>query len=72
MIGDVELLYAIRDLENSQKLTPEIHLGYNAGDELIQIKKTVCGTEYLRIITDPDVVDTVVDRWVEYGEWTAV
>ncbi len=72
MPTDIEVLNAIESQNSDQKLTPEIHLGYNAGDDLIQIKKTVYGADFLRIITDPDVTDNVVDRWVEYGEWTAV
>lgn len=69
MSGDTEVLYAIRDMNKDLKLKPKTELGYNASDDLIQIKKTVDGTEYLRIITDPDVTDQKVDRWVNYGEW---
>ena len=44
-------------------------LGYNAADDLVSIKKIIDGVTYLREIDDPDVLDTTVDRWVEYGEW---
>lgn len=72
MAGDVELLYAIKDLILDQKLTSKVELGYNAADDLIQIKKTVDGIEHLRVITDPDIADNVVDKWIEYGEWSVV
>lgn len=70
MPGDIEVLHAIKDLNLDQKLTSKVELGYNAGGDMIQIKKTVDGTERLRIITDPDVTDNVVDKWVVYGEWS--
>ncbi len=72
MSGDVELLYAVKDLNKDQSITPKVELGYNAGDDMIQIKKLVDGVEYLRIITDPDIVDNIVDKWIEYGEWSVV
>jgi hypothetical protein len=53
-------------------LTPKTELGYNVGGDLIQIKKTFLGIQWLRIITDPDVVDNTVDRWVEYGDWSII
>lgn len=70
MPGDIEVLHAIKDLNLDQKLTSKVELGYNAADDLIQIKKTVDGTERLRIITDPDIADNIVDKWVVYGEWS--
>lgn len=51
-------------------LSPKTELGYNAAGELIQIKKTFIGITWKRIITDPDIVDNVVDRWVTYGDWS--
>lgn len=53
-------------------LTPKTEFGYNVGDDLIQVKKTFLGITWLRIITDPDVADNTVDRWVEYGDWSIV
>ena len=53
-------------------LTPKTELGYNAGGDLIQIKKTFLSITWRRIITDPDVVDNVIDRWVEYGDWSII
>ena len=72
MPGDMEVLYAIKDLTLDQKLTSKVELGYNVGGDMIQIKKTVDGTEHLRIITDPDIADNVVSKWIEYGEWSVV
>lgn len=54
------------------RLTPATSLGYNVAGDLIQIKKVIDGTEKLRIITNPDVVDNVVSKWVEHGEWCAI
>ena len=53
-------------------LSPKTELGYNAGGDLIQIKKTFLGITWKRVITDPDVTDTTVNRWVEYGDWSIV
>ena len=53
-------------------LTPKTELGYNAAEDLIQIKKTFLGITWLRVITDPNIVDNVIDRWVEYGDWSVV
>jgi hypothetical protein len=53
----------------SSSLSPEVHLGYNVDDELVKIKKFINGKIFDRDVDDPDVVDKVVDRWVEYGEW---
>ena len=72
MAGDPEVLYAIKDLNEDQKLGPKVLLGYNAGGDLLRIRKEVGGVTYERIITDPDVVDTTVDKWVEYGEWSVI
>lgn len=51
-------------------LTPKTQLGYNVGGDLIQIKKTFIGITWTRVITDPDVADNVVNKWVVYGEWS--
>lgn len=53
-------------------LTPKTELGYNAGGDLIQIKKTFLSITWRRIITDPDVADNVIDRWVEHGDWSII
>ena len=53
-------------------LSPKTELGYNAAEDLIQIKKTFLGITWLRVITDPNIVDNVIDRWVEYGDWSVV
>ena len=52
------------------RLTPETHLGYNLADDLVSMKKVIDGVTYQRSITDPDVADTVVARWVEYDTWS--
>ncbi len=51
-------------------LSPKAELGYNAGGDLIQVKKTFLGITWLRVITDPDIADNIIDRWVEYGDWS--
>ena len=51
-------------------LTPKTEFGYNVGGDLIQIKKTFLGITWLRIITDPDIADNAVNRWVTYGDWS--
>jgi hypothetical protein len=53
-------------------LTPKTELGYNVGEDLIQIKKTFLGITWLRVITDPNIADNTVDRWVAYGDWSVV
>ena len=53
-------------------LSPKTELGYNAAEDLIQIKKTFLGITWRRIITDPNIADNVIDRWVEYGDWSIV
>jgi hypothetical protein len=53
-------------------LTPKTELGYNVGEDLIQIKKTFLGISWLRVITDSDVADNIVNKWVEYGDWSIV
>lgn len=68
MATDTEVLHAVNELT----ITPALSLGYNAADDLIRIKKTVGDKTYLRIITDPDIADNVVDRWVDYGAWAEV
>jgi len=54
------------------RLTPATYLGYNLADDLVSVKKVIDGITYRRNIIDPDVVDTTVDKWVEYGEWEAL
>lgn len=50
--------------------SPEIHLGYNAADELIEILKfTAAGGIYKRAIRDPDISDYTVARYVIYSRW---
>ena len=68
MATDTEVLQAVNELT----ITPALSLGYNAADDLIQLKKTVGDKTYLRIITDPDIADNDVDRWVDYGTWAEV
>ena len=53
-------------------LTPKTELGYNAGGDLIQIKKTFLGITWLRVITDPNIADNTIDRWVTYGDWSII
>lgn len=76
-MGDVELLGAVKDLAESQKLTPQLKLGYNAADDLVELRKFVVQDdgstkEYNRLIDNPDVADVVVTKWVTYGTWTEV
>jgi len=51
-------------------LSPKTELGYNVDGDLIQIKKTFIGITWLREISDPDVSDNTVHRWVMYGDWS--
>jgi hypothetical protein len=51
------------------QLTPATYLGYNAVDDLVSMKRVINGVTYHRDVIDPDVADTTVDRWVEYGSW---
>ena len=53
-------------------LSPKTEIGFNVGGDLIQMKKTFLGITWLRVITDPDIADNVVDRWVEYGDWSII
>lgn len=53
-------------------LTPKSELGYNAAGDLIQIKKHVSGYTFLRVISDIEILDNVVAKWVEYGDWNVV
>jgi hypothetical protein len=69
MPGDVEVLYAIQDLNRDQKLKPRTVLGYNAGGDLLTVTKYVDGETHTRTITDPDVADHVVVREVDYGAY---
>jgi len=54
------------------RLTPATYLGYNAADDLVSMKKVIDGVTYQRDITDPDVADPTVDRWVGYGAWSVI
>lgn len=60
------------DTPESTFLTPQVKLGYNASDDLIKIRKVINNKTYERTVTDPDISDNVVDRWVTYGEYTEV
>ncbi len=72
MSGDVEVLYAIQDLNRGQKLKPRTVLGYNAAGDLLTITKYVSGETHKRTITDPDVADKVVAREVDYSAYAEV
>ena len=49
---------------------PEVHVGYNASDEIIQIKKkTADGATYIREIVDPNVTDYTVTRWQVFSRY---
>ena len=52
--------------------TAEIQIGYNAAGDIVSLKKVVDGVTYQRDVTDPDVADTTVDRWVVYGAWAVM
>jgi len=56
----------------SRVLSPKTEIGFNAAGDLIKIKKTFLGISWLRVITDPDVADNAVNKWVEYGDWSIV
>lgn len=53
-------------------LSPKIEFGYNLDEDIIQVKKTFLGITWLRIITDPAVADTTVDKWIVYGDWAVI
>ncbi len=53
-------------------LSPLTELGYNIDDDLIQIKKTFFGITWRRIITDPDITDNTINKWVTYGAWEII
>jgi len=72
MSGDVEVLYAIRDLNRDQKLKPKTVLGYNAAGDLLTVTKDVDGETHKRTIDDPDVVDRTVVREVDYSVYAEV
>lgn len=72
MSGDVEVLYAIRDLNRDQKLKPRTVLGYNAAGDLLTIAKDVGGETFRRTIDDPDIVDRTVTREVDYSAYAEV
>jgi len=86
--GTTEEMYSARPIESCRSLlmyvdqtveirlerdgTPATYLRYNLADDLVSVKKVIDGITYRRNIIDPDVVDTTVDKWVEYGEWEAL
>jgi len=72
MSGDVEVLYAIKDLNRDQKLKPKTVLGYNAAGDLLTVTKEVDGETHRRTVTNPDVVDRTVVREVDYSEYAGV
>lgn len=72
MSGDVEVLYAIKDLNREQKLKPRTVLGYNAAGDLLTVTKYVGGEPHRRTIDDPDVVDRTVTREVDYSAYAEV
>lgn len=52
---------------------PETHIGYNAADKIVMIKKkTADGGTYVREIVDPDVTDYTVDRWQVFSRYRKV
>lgn len=76
-MSDVEILGAIKDLAEGQKLTPCIKIGYNAGGDLVELRKVIVQSdgstkEYKRLIDRPDVADIAVDKWITYGAWVEV
>lgn len=72
MSGNVEVLYAIRDLNRDQKLKPRTVLGYNVAGDLLTVTKDVDGETHRRTIDDPDVVDRTVTREVDYSAYVEV
>ena len=53
--------------------SPEVHLGMNASDQIVKIRKlTSEGEIFERQITDSDITDYDVDRWVIYSAWGKV
>ena len=64
------------DAEGAPSVQPEtdseMHIGYNAAGDIVSLKKVADGVTYQRSVTDPDVADTTVDRWVVYGTWAVV
>ena len=67
-----EILFVLKDLLTATRTTPEVHLGYNAADDLVEIRKVIDDVPMKRGIDDPDVTDTTVDKWVQYKEWKEV
>lgn len=51
-------------------LSPCVSLGYNAADDLVEIRKVINGIMHTRLIDDPDVADKLAVKRVEYGAWT--
>jgi len=50
--------------------SPEIHLGKNASDEIIIIRKlTSSGSVYERRGTAPKITDYTVSYWCIYSRW---
>ena len=53
--------------------SPEVHLGYNASNQIIVIRKlTSDGEKFERQITDSNISDYDIDRWVIYSAWGRV
>ena len=53
--------------------TPEVHLGKNAAGQIVKIRKlTSDGDKFERQVTDSDITDYDVDRWVIYSAWGRV
>lgn len=50
-------------------LSPPSWLGYNAADDLVEMKKVINGVTHTRLIDDPDVPIKTVVKWIEYGSW---
>jgi len=53
--------------------SPEVHLGYNASNQIVKIRKlTSDGEKFERQITDSNITDYDVDRWVIYSAWGSI
>jgi len=53
-------------------LSPCTALGYNATDDLVEIRKVINGITHTRLIDNSEVDDKLVVRWTEYGAWSVV
>ena len=52
---------------------PETHIGMNvAGDVIVIRRLTKNGEIFERQVTEPDVVDYVVDKWTIFSAWGMV